>query len=288
MIEILSHEDASELISLSGAYLELHESENNLPIGVVYTLAKNPLYDGSEPPLLLSILERGRAVGVALMTPPRRIILSKIETGLEVAMVDLIRFLRGIDAQIPGVVGPAAEAQAFSDWWAQTVPGVSSRVTTRLRSFEVRKVADVPLSPGKLRLAGMEDRPLMARWIVAFSESIGEPVDFDRAKSNAEQYINDRQLYIWDHDGPVSMAKMSRPTRNGTTIGMVYTSCEHRNKGYATSCVFALTEQLLSNRYSFCNLYTDLLNPTSNSIYRRIGYVPLGDALAIDFTARVD
>ena len=288
MIEILSHEDASELISLSGAYLELHESENNLPIGLAHMLAKNPLYYGSELPLLLSILERGSAVGVVVMTPPRRIVLSKIETGLEVAMVELIRFLRGIDAPIPGVVGPAAEAQAFSDCWAQTVPSVTSRVTTRLRVFEARKVADVPLSAGKLRLARMEDHHLMARWIAAFLETIGAPVDFGRAKSSAEQYINDRQLYIWDRGGPVSIAKMSRPTRNGTTIGMVYTPCEHRNKGYATSCVFALTEKLLSNRYSFCNLYTDLSNPPSNSIYRRIGYVPLEDALEIDFTARVD
>ena len=288
MIEILSHEDASELISLSGAYLELHESENNLPIGLAHMLAKNPLYYGSELPLLLSILERGSAVGVVVMTPPRRIVLSKIETGLEVAMVELIRFLRGIDAPIPGVVGPAAEAQAFSDCWAQTVPGVTSGVTTRLRVFEVRKVADVPLSAGKLRLARMEDHHLMARWIAALLEAIGAPVDFGRAKSSAEQYINDRQLYIWDRGGPISIAKMSRPTRNGITIGMVYTPCEHRNKGYATSCVFALTEQLLSDRYSFCSLYADLSNPTSNSIYMRIGYVPLGDALAIDFTVRVD
>ena len=33
MVKIQSHNDANELISLSGAYLELNESENNLPIG---------------------------------------------------------------------------------------------------------------------------------------------------------------------------------------------------------------------------------------------------------------
>ena len=37
MIEIRSHNDANELISLSGAYLELNESENNLPIGVAHS-----------------------------------------------------------------------------------------------------------------------------------------------------------------------------------------------------------------------------------------------------------
>jgi uncharacterized protein len=33
----------------------------------------------------------------------------------------------------------------------------------------------------------------------------------------------------------------------------------------------------------FCFLYTDLSNPTSNAIYTRIGYRPVGDALDVLF-----
>ena len=283
MIEIQSHNDANELISLSGAYLELNESENNLPIGLAYRLAKNPRYYGPESPLLLSILEQSKAAGVAMMTPPRRLILSRFETSVEAAMVHLTRYLRGIDTPIPGVTGPAPEAQAFSECWTEDIAGASARVVMRLRVFEARTVADVPLSPGELRLACMADLPLMTQWIVAFSETIGEPTDVDSAKSNAQQYIEDRQLYIWEDGDPVSIATETRPIRNGTTISTVYTPPEHRSKGYATSCVWSLTKKLLSGRYSFCSLYTDLSNPTSNSIYTKIGYVPLGDALSFDF-----
>ena len=283
MVKIQSHNDANEFISLSGAYLELNESENSLPIGLAYRLAENPRYYGPKSPLLLSILEQGRAVGVAIMTPPRRLILSRFETNIEVAMIHLTRYLRGIDTPIPGVAGPATEAQAFSEYWTEEMAGISARVVMQLRVFEAGTVADVPLSPGKLRLACMADHPLMTQWIVAFSESIGEPVDVDSAKSNAQQYIEDRQLYIWDDGGPVSIATETRPIRNGTTISTVYTPPECRGKGYATSCVWSLTKKLLSDRYSFCSLYTDLSNPTSNSIYTKIGYVPLGDALSFDF-----
>ena len=283
MVEIQSHNDANELISLSGACLELNESENNLPIGLAYRLAKNPRYYGPESLLLLSILEQSRVIGVAIMTPPRRLILSRFEASVEVPMVHLTRYLRGIDTPIPGVTGPAAEAQAFSDCWTEGMPSVSSEVVTRLRVFEARTVADLPLSPGKLRLAGISDHPLMTQWIAVFSEAIGEPTDVDSAKSTTQQYIKDRQLHIWDDGGPVSIATETRPTRNGITISTVYTPPEHRNKGYATSCVWSLTKTLLSGRYSFCSLYTDLSNPTSNSIYTKIGYIPLGDALSFDF-----
>ena len=285
MIEIISHNHASELISLAGAYLEQRESENSLPIGLAYRLAEDPHYYGSELPLLLSILEQGRVVGVSLMTPPHRIILSRIDTSVQVAIIHLIRHLCKIGAQIPGVAGPASEAQVFVDCWVKDLRNVLSKVVLRSRVFEARKATDVPLSPGKLRLARIDDHLLMAQWIVAFSEEIGESTDLNSAQKRAEQHIKAQQLYIWDHDEPVSIAAAARPTKNGITVTKVYTPPKHRNKGYATSCVWSLTQKMLTDRYSFCSLYTDLSNPTSNSIYTKIGYVPIGDALLFDFVS---
>ena len=283
MIEIRSHDHANELISLSGTYLEQHESENNLPIGLAYRLAEDPYYYGSELPLLLSILEHGRVVGVSLMTPPKRIILSRINANIQTAIGHLVDHLREIDIQIPGVVGPIVEAQTFSAYWIQGIVGVSASIDKRMRVFEAREAADLPLSAGKLRLARSDDHLLMAKWIVGLSEAIGEPVDLESARNRAEKLIKDQQLYVWDRDGPVSIAGVSRPMRNGMTIGLVYTPPEHRNQGYATSSVLLLTKKLLSDGYSFCSLYTDLANPTANSIYTKIGYVPVGNALALDF-----
>lgn len=283
MIEIRSHNHASELISLSGAYLERNECENNLPIGLAYRLAEDPYYYGSELPLLLSILEQGRVVGVVVMTPPKRIILSRIDTDIQAAVVRLADSLRGIGVRIPGIVGPMAEAQAFSNCWVEGMLGVAARLSKRMRVFEARNVMNLPLSPGELRVARMDDRPLMARWIAVLSDDLGEPISLDSADSRAEKLIENRELYIWDHGGPVSIAGVSRPMRNGATIGVVYTPPEHRNKGYATSSVSLLTKKLLSDGYAFCGLYTDLANPTSNSIYAKIGYAPVGDALEINF-----
>ena len=283
MIDIQPHSQANELISLSGVYLEQNECENNLPIGLAYRLAEDPYYYGPELPLLLSILARGRVVGVAVMTPPKRIILSRIDTDIQAAVVHLVRHLREMNIQIPGVVGPAVEAQAFADYWVGGVHGASARLNKRMRVFEARSVADLPLSPGKMRFARMDDHARMAQWIVAFSEEMGEPVNLESPRSRIEKPIKNQELHIWDHNGPVSIAGVSRPMRNGTTIGPVYTPPEHRGKGYATSCVLLLTKKLLSDGYSFCSLYTDLSNPTSNSIYTKIGYVPIGDALELDF-----
>ena len=197
MIEIQSHNHASELISLSGAYLEQNESENNLPIGLAYRLAEDPYYYGSELPLLLSILERGEVVGVAVMTPPKRIILSKIDAKIQPIVVHLVRHLRETDTRTPGVVGPMVETQTFSEHWVESIVGISAKIDKRMRVFEARETADLPLSAGQLRLARPDDHRLMARWIVGLSEAIGEPVDLESARGRAGKLITDQQLYIW-------------------------------------------------------------------------------------------
>ena len=57
----------------------------------------------------------------------------------------------------------------------------------------------------------------------------------------------------------------------------MYTPPEARGRGYASALVAELTAALLASGRSFCCLFTDLANPTSNRIYERIGYRPVTD-----------
>jgi hypothetical protein len=82
---------------------------------------------------------------------------------------------------------------------------------------------------------------------------------------------------IWDDGQAVSMAGFGGRTPNGIRIGPVYTPPELRGRGYASALTAALTQRLLDEGRQFCFLFTDLANPTSNSIYQRIGYRPVSD-----------
>ena len=104
------------------------------------------------------------------------------------------------------------------------------------------------------------------------------------ARELAERRINSGDLFIWEDEGrPVSMAAKNRPSSHGITVSLVYTPRDLRNRGYASACVAALSQQLLDAGWEFCTLYTDLANPTSNSIYQRIGYQPVCDSNEYDF-----
>src|SRR6478735_1448343 len=72
----------------------------------------------------------------------------------------------------------------------------------------------------------------------------------------------------------VSMGGYGGSTPNGGRIGPIYTPPELRRRGYASALTAELTQMLLDRGRRFCFLFTDLANPTSNSIYQQIGYRP--------------
>lgn len=91
---------------------------------------------------------------------------------------------------------------------------------------------------------------------------------------------------FWVHevdDVVVAMSGHTGPTPNGIRIGPVYTSPEARGNGYASRLVAAESQWLLDNGRRFCFLYTDLENPTSNSIYERIGFRKTAESAEYSF-----
>jgi predicted GNAT family acetyltransferase len=63
----------------------------------------------------------------------------------------------------------------------------------------------------------------------------------------------------------------------------VYTPPTWRRRGYAGACVSALSAHLLATEAQMCVLYAQLANPTSNGIYRSIGYRPVIEILLYRF-----
>lgn len=62
----------------------------------------------------------------------------------------------------------------------------------------------------------------------------------------------------------------------------VYTPQELRNRGYASACVGKISKQIRNEGYRGI-LYTDLSNPTSTKIYRKIGYRAVTEAIQYRF-----
>lgn len=269
------HRDAAGFLRSAQADLERHEAANNLMLGIALRLAEGGAY-GDSPPYLATVRDEAGLAVAALMTPPHNLVVHSEREACgpvpELVLRDLLR--RGYS--IPGVLGRAPVARAFAEAWP-AVSGRGGRPGMHQRVYELRQVVHPAYSPGHLRLACAADLNLLAAWIDTFHDEVFAGRQTVRAYEVAERMLQRQDLYLWDDGRPVSMANRTRPTRHGITVGLVYTPPELRGRGYATSCVAALSQRLLDEGRQFCTLFADLANPTSNAIYQRIGYRPICD-----------
>ena len=182
---------------------------------------------------------------------------------------------------MPGLVGPTEPTARFAARWTDAT-GQPAKVEVAERTFRLSKVIppDRP-APGSWRFVDVQDRDLIADWLVAFSsEAMPEAPPIPDPVAAADRWIAQvgRIGYVWEDGGAVvSLVGAGGETPHGIRIAPVYTPPERRSRGYASSLTAAASQDQLDRGRQFVFLFTDLANPTSNKIYQAIGYQPVCD-----------
>ena len=277
-LRILRHPDPRAFLDRADPWLLLREAENNLVLGLAESLSEGNSRYGS--PLYFATVEcGGGVVGCAFRTPPYKLGVTRMP--LEAAPL-LARDVAEVYDTLPALLGPVDEALAVADAWAasqkvRAVPGMRQRIH---RLDRVRFPS--PVAPGEMRLAGRADVALLVPWLESFLRTTGLRESGDPGQA-VHRLLGGSFLALWVDDVPVSMAGFPARTRNAVRIGYVYTPVEHRRRGYASALVAHLSSHVLDSGFRHCVLYTDLANPTSNRIYRAVGYRPVQDVMDVNF-----
>ncbi len=256
------------------------ELRHSVPLGVLATIERDPGRYAEHH--LWLVEDAGAVVACALMTPPFRLLVMGSAAGFD----ELVATIRADGVRVPGASGFVPEVDDFAERWTE-VTGGSTRVEMSMRMYATDAVVPVPEAPGRMRAALDSDRPLLAEWGHAFAVETGlarSEGSEEVVRSIVNRMGADPGIVLWEVDGtPVALAGGTESSPGIARVGPVYTPPDHRRRGYATSLVAAWTSELLSRGIRRCALFTDLANPTSNSIYRAVGYRPVGDAAVIDF-----
>jgi GNAT superfamily N-acetyltransferase len=237
---------------------------------------------GPHDPRLYAALEGGRVVGASVQTPPFGAALSTFDDESAVDAIAERMHADGVD--LPSVLAEVAPGRRFVERW-NLLSGTTATVAIEQRIYEATEVIPPPPVGGRMRPWKQSDRDLVVEWIDAFmAEAMPGSPEGDGAGFVARKQSDaSGALFLWEDEEPVSLAGYGAPSPNGLRVGPVYTPPELRGRGYASALTAAVTETVLSSGRRFAFLYTDLANPTSNSIYQRIGYRPVLDVSRWDF-----
>jgi GNAT superfamily N-acetyltransferase len=226
----------------------------------------------------------GRVVGAASWTPPYPLVVTDLDPQAAAALAaSAAERCSGRGAHVGGVVGPEAAARAVAGAWAR-ITGEQATVRIVELLHQLDALVAPPTPPGAWRRAMPADADVVAPWLIEFASESGIVAAPD-PDGMAGTLIAGGRCFVWEADGE-RVAMVCRAIRAGTVarIGPVYTPPPRRRRGYARRLTYEVTRQTLAEGASTAVLFTDAANPTSNSIYRQVGYRAVEKHLHIDFS----
>ncbi|MFD7453838.1 GNAT family N-acetyltransferase [Kitasatospora sp. NPDC059827] len=269
----------------AGDFLATRPAENTVLLTVAHRLAGSGLDAFGELPPVFGWWQAapgGPVEGAFLQTPPFAPRLSAMPPALAAELAVRLAEAGPGFTEVAGVGGGAESVRAFAEAWTAAT-GIDHFVRVEERLYRLGRLTDPPRPPaGRPRLAGPADRELAIRWYEEFLREVEiAPSDVARA---VDDKLASGSLHLWEDAGtPVALAGASPVLAGMSRIGPVYTPADRRGRGYASAVTAAASAHALDLGAQEVLLYTDLANPTSNSIYQQIGYRPVEDCLVVDF-----
>jgi uncharacterized protein len=269
-------ENVGEFAPLASKWLQESEGVNAVALGVMKNmLSDNPRYDKAYWGV---IFDGERVVGTGIMTPPYPLNINAVSIEAVPHFVDMAKQIE----RPSSVLGPGQFAKKFSDTWCET----SAAEVSNSEAQAIHRLDEVchQEATGELITASSHHQELLDKWGIGFCNDCGMEEDIPTVTDHNSRAIAEGSRYLLLVDGePVSMAGKARETENGGTINWVYTPPEFRKKGYASEIVAKLSQKILDSGKKHVFLYTQLDNPTSNKIYREVGFRVISDSWHIRF-----
>jgi predicted GNAT family acetyltransferase len=270
-------EDPAQVLSDAARFLAIDPIRHNVVLTLLHQRVADP-----EPGRYWIVDIGDEPAGVVFQSPLS--FMATITPMPAEAVLAVVDAMVHDGVELPGVNGEAATAARFAGHWAERTKA-AARPDQGQRIYEVDTVISAhPPAGGRLRPADQGDEAVLVRWFDAFhreaTADLGRPVP--TWAEVVDRRLRTGQLWLWDDEGPVAMAGLSEPVSGVVRVGPVYTPTERRNSGYASALVAGVSSGVRS-RGQRCMLYTDLANPTSNSIYRALGYRAVAEALRYAF-----
>jgi hypothetical protein len=275
-MHLTTYRNAGGFLARMQGKLGEDEVANNLMLGIALRLHAHPEHIQRQPYFAV-VEDEGGLIAAALMTPPHSVIVFEARSDAQLAYTRIAHDLHENAWPISGAIGPSEAVNRFLEVWTKLTEATVKHVT-RERVFQLDNVIAPQWPSGAFRVAAGADVETLAEWMRAFQqEALPENPHQDPIEW-ATRRVGEGELFVWEDEGkPVSFAGRGRETTHAASIGPVYTPPEYRGRGYATACTAMLSQLILDSGKKYCMLFTDLANPTSNSIYQKIGYRPVCD-----------
>ncbi|MCB0414173.1 MAG: hypothetical protein KDD50_07560 [Bdellovibrionales bacterium] len=276
MKKIKEYDDPKLFWQEISGFLKKEEAKNSLCLGLSYmfqTHPKNCLYQSA-------LFDDDKFLGSLVLSKYKdnaNLLPSPVKDA-DVAK-ELLAVFNKRNHLLSGVVGEKNSAELYRQHLETQDKKTKTLMTQGI--YKCTKV-NFPKNDRKItfRKAEEKDIQLISDWMEGFHQEATPHDPVLNWMEAAQSKINSQMIYLVEKDNlPVSMAAWSRDIETSCSVNLVYTPNHYRKQGFASLVTALLTQKLLESGKKETNLYTDMTNPSSNKIYRDIGYQLVADSI---------
>ena len=270
MVHVVEMPDVWAFEHIMGDLLLQREAENQFLLAELLGQLQTPrnvVIFGRQPKFFVIKVDDQISAG-AILTREGILMLSWCAQG---GLMQLAQHLSKIGTEISMIFGAAVTSALFTRIWRE-ISGQHCQPNRGERVYQINEVVRPRGVAGRLSLATRADAQTLIRWIDQFC--IEAHFENSRpAHALFEELLASRSLFVWRDENNLacSMAAAVSPTPHGTCINLVYTPQEHRRRGYASACVAALADLLLSEGRHHCFILVEPEDIALQALYEKIG-----------------
>ena len=218
--------------------------------------------------------DNGGVLLSACCTPPYNIVMYETKNKHDGEAINMLaRELFNAGYNPPGILSEKVTAEMFAESYAK-VSGKNKKVHMTMNVMQLFEVLKIDYAPGFMREIVDGDIYYIPYWEMSFYGECNVEL-WTKLSDTIERFQNrlgKNKHYIWFDKTPVSQAVFVGENLSGAKISEVYTPPFYRNKGYCTSLMAQLSQNLLDRGYKYCCLFADADYPVSNKVYQKIGF----------------
>jgi GNAT superfamily N-acetyltransferase len=231
--------------------------------------------------------DHGEVIGVAMRTDLFNMTVSSMPTD---AARELGRNVGLFDDLVPGITGSPGVLEALVAGYVESKSPGSRRARDEERRDLLYELDELvtPDVEGIARPARIQELEHLVEMESAFSRDVGfHLISAADSREHVKTSIVAGSLFSWEFDGAIVSIAGHAPIVTTESIvigrvGPVYTPTEFRGRGYGSAVTAHVTEHLIE-KGARVMLFTDAANPTSNSIYQKIGYRLIDELVELRF-----
>ena len=276
-------DDLDDFLARAGDFLRSRPVAHIMPLTWAARLRTRGAAAYGAEAAVFGLLERDGETRAAFyrLSPSRGISLTPLTSEQADA---LAARLAALGDTLPSLSADHDTAAVFAEAWRRHT-GATPTLRVRLHLHRLGTLTlPSPFPEGRGRFAGEQDLEQLMGLCRGFVADVGEDVTID-AESWPRTRFSDKNYVFWETpDGtPVSLAGLNPMVAGLSQVDPVYTRADRRGHGYAAAATVEVSRAALAAGATDVVLFTDAANPTSNALYRRLGYVPVVDWSGYDF-----